>query len=163
MFSCSVLTFTRPSSCPQGVTVRWVCLLLTGNARHPLCRACATPFFLRLSPRALRPLACSAGGGGGGQAAKDANGDTIKSKKWLATHLPGDRQLSQGLKVRPAGRSGGVGALPANLAPTTRPGHVPGSGLAWVPVDTSDAPSAACVLDSRAERPARRATPRTSL
>jgi hypothetical protein len=46
-----------------------------------------------------------AGGGGGGQAAKDANGDAVKSKKWLATHLPGDRQLTQGLKAR--ARSGG--------------------------------------------------------
>ena len=41
-----------------------------------------------------------AGGGGGGQAAKDANGDAVKSKKWLATHLAGDRQLTQGLKAR---------------------------------------------------------------
>jgi len=32
----------------------------------------------------------------------------IKSKKWLATHLPGDRQLTQGLKVRPPGRLLGV-------------------------------------------------------
>jgi cytochrome b6-f complex iron-sulfur subunit len=44
-----------------------------------------------------------AGGGGGGQAAKDANGDVVKSKKWLATHMPGDRQLSQGLKARTRG------------------------------------------------------------
>jgi len=40
----------------------------------------------------------SAGGGGAGQAAKDKNGNDVKSKEWLKTHLAGDRTLSQGLK-----------------------------------------------------------------
>ena len=40
----------------------------------------------------------SAGGGGAGQPAKDANGNDIKSKAWLKTHLPGDYSLTQGLK-----------------------------------------------------------------
>lgn len=47
------------------------------------------------------PSVSSAGGGGGGQAAKDALGDIVKSKKWLSTHQPGARELTQGLKARP--------------------------------------------------------------
>lgn len=43
---------------------------------------------------------CRAGGGTGGQAAKDALGNDIKAESWLATHPKGDRNLSQGLKVR---------------------------------------------------------------
>lgn len=41
----------------------------------------------------------SAGGGGGGQPAKDALGNDVTSAKWLATHQPGARELTQGLKV----------------------------------------------------------------
>lgn len=41
----------------------------------------------------------SAGGGGGGQAAKDALGNDVKTVAWLADHKPGDRSLTQGLKV----------------------------------------------------------------
>eukprot|EP00959_Pyramimonas_sp_CCMP1952_P267043 5583287-Pyramimonas_sp.AAC.2 len=41
-------------------------------------------------------------GGGAGIAAKDANGNDVKSAAWLATHQAGDRSLTQGLKVRVA-------------------------------------------------------------
>ncbi|KAJ0953680.1 putative plastoquinol--plastocyanin reductase [Helianthus annuus] len=41
---------------------------------------------------------CS-GGGGGGTPAKDALGNDIVATEWLKTHGPGDRTLSQGLKV----------------------------------------------------------------
>ena len=47
----------------------------------------------------------SGGGGGGGQAAKDAQGNDVKKSAWLKTHLPGDRTLTQGLKVRAAALS----------------------------------------------------------
>jgi len=40
----------------------------------------------------------SSGGGAGGVAAKDANGNAVKSADWLTTHKPGDRSLTQGLK-----------------------------------------------------------------
>jgi hypothetical protein len=54
------------------------------------------------------------GGGAGGQAAKDALGNTVKLNEWLSTHKAGDRQLTQGLKVRAAscrvaGWGGGAG------------------------------------------------------
>jgi hypothetical protein len=39
------------------------------------------------------------GGGGGGTVAKDALGNDIVVEQWLKTHGPGDRTLSQGLKV----------------------------------------------------------------
>jgi hypothetical protein len=39
------------------------------------------------------------GGGGGGTVAKDALGNDIVAEQWLNTHGPGDRTLSQGLKV----------------------------------------------------------------
>ena len=62
------------------------------------CRGERAPFTRTVAVTAA--AARRSGGGGGGQAAKDANGDDVKSKKWLATHLPGDRQLVQGLKAR---------------------------------------------------------------
>lgn len=45
-------------------------------------------------------FARSSGGGAGGQAAKDALGNDVKQAEWLKTHQPGDRSLTQGLKVR---------------------------------------------------------------
>lgn len=36
--------------------------------------------------------------------AKDALGNDVKATTWLATHAAGDRSLTQGLKVRCAGR-----------------------------------------------------------
>jgi cytochrome b6-f complex iron-sulfur subunit len=44
-------------------------------------------------------LLCSTGGGGSGLIAKDALGNDITVAGWLKTHPPGDRTLSQGLKV----------------------------------------------------------------
>lgn len=41
----------------------------------------------------------SSGGGGGGTVAKDALGNDIIAEEWVKTHGPGDRTLSQGLKV----------------------------------------------------------------
>mmetsp|Transcript_41366 Transcript_41366/g.88003 ORF Transcript_41366/g.88003 Transcript_41366/m.88003 type:complete len:218 (-) Transcript_41366:60-713(-) len=41
------------------------------------------------------------GGGGGGLAAKDALGNDVTSKGWLATHQIGDHSLTQGLKGDP--------------------------------------------------------------
>lgn len=41
----------------------------------------------------------SSGGGGGGTVAKDALGNDIIAEEWVRTHGPGDRTLSQGLKV----------------------------------------------------------------
>ena len=41
----------------------------------------------------------SSGGGGGGTPAKDALGNDIVAEEWLKTHGPGDRTLTQGLKV----------------------------------------------------------------
>ena len=56
---------------------------------------------IRLTRRVpTSPSTNSAGGGGAGQPAKDKNGNDVKSKEWLKTHLAGDRTLSQGLKVR---------------------------------------------------------------
>ena len=37
-------------------------------------------------------------GGGGGLVAKDANGDDVTLKSWMADHKDGDRKLVQGLK-----------------------------------------------------------------
>lgn len=39
------------------------------------------------------------GGGGGGTNAKDALGNDVVAAEWLKTHGPGDRTLTQGLKV----------------------------------------------------------------
>lgn len=40
-----------------------------------------------------------AGGAGGGTIAKDAFGNDVIADEWLKTHGPGDRTLTQGLKV----------------------------------------------------------------
>lgn len=40
------------------------------------------------------------GGAGGGTVAKDAIGNDVIADKWLKDHGPGDRTLTQGLKVR---------------------------------------------------------------
>ena len=39
------------------------------------------------------------GGAGGGTVAKDAIGNDVIADEWLKTHGPGDRTLTQGLKV----------------------------------------------------------------
>jgi len=39
------------------------------------------------------------GGGGGGTIAKDAIGNDVIAEQWLKEHGPGDRTLTQGLKV----------------------------------------------------------------
>lgn len=39
------------------------------------------------------------GGAGGGTVAKDAVGNDVIAAQWLKTHGPGDRTLTQGLKV----------------------------------------------------------------
>lgn len=41
------------------------------------------------------------GGSGGGTIAKDALGNDVIAAEWLKTHGPGDRTLTQGLKVLP--------------------------------------------------------------
>lgn len=41
----------------------------------------------------------SGGASGGGQVAKDALGNDVVADAWLANHGPGDRTLTQGLKV----------------------------------------------------------------
>lgn len=41
----------------------------------------------------------SSGGAGGGTVAKDALGNDVTLDGWLKTHGPGDRTLTQGLKV----------------------------------------------------------------
>lgn len=41
----------------------------------------------------------SSGGVGGGTFAKDALGNDVIAAQWLKTHGPGDRTLTQGLKV----------------------------------------------------------------
>lgn len=41
----------------------------------------------------------SSGSGAGGQVAKDALGNDVIASEWLKTHGPGDRTLTQGLKV----------------------------------------------------------------
>ena len=43
---------------------------------------------------------CRTGGGGGGIVAKDALGNDVIASEWLKTHGPGDRTLTQGLKVQ---------------------------------------------------------------
>ncbi len=53
----------------------------------------------------LHCISCSPGGGAGGQAAKDALGNDVTVKSWLATHQKGDRSLTQGLKVSKGRRS----------------------------------------------------------
>lgn len=40
------------------------------------------------------------GGAGGGTTAKDAIGNDVIAADWLNTHGPGDRTLTQGLKVQ---------------------------------------------------------------
>jgi hypothetical protein len=52
----------------------------------------------------VAPRRRSGGGGGGRQAAKNALGQPIKAAEWLATHQPGDRQLTQGLQARRGAR-----------------------------------------------------------
>ncbi len=52
----------------------------------------------------VAPRRRSGGGGGGRQAAKNALGQPIKAAEWLATHQPGDRQLTQGLQARRSAR-----------------------------------------------------------
>ncbi|GAB4818552.1 hypothetical protein N2152v2_005598 [Parachlorella kessleri] len=49
-------------------------------------------------PYALFFVPPKSGGGGSGEVAKDALGNDVKATTWLATHQPGDRSLSQGLK-----------------------------------------------------------------
>lgn len=49
-------------------------------------------FFLRLNW-------FRSGGGTGGTVAKDALGNDVIAVEWLKTHGPGDRTLTQGLKV----------------------------------------------------------------
>lgn len=39
------------------------------------------------------------GGGSGGTVAKDAIGNDVIAAEWLKAHGPGDRTLTQGLKV----------------------------------------------------------------
>jgi hypothetical protein len=41
----------------------------------------------------------SSGAGSSGQVAKDALGNDVIAAEWLKTHGPGDRTLTQGLKV----------------------------------------------------------------
>lgn len=41
----------------------------------------------------------STGGAGGGVVAKDALGNDVFADEWLKAHGPGDRTLTQGLKV----------------------------------------------------------------
>lgn len=54
-----------------------------------------------LTQQAHAPVrTCRAGGGAGGEVAKDALGNDVKESQWVQTHLPGDRSLVQGLKVR---------------------------------------------------------------
>jgi len=91
----------RQRSAGPGDAVPVVFTTSVARSRSPSFR-----LLLTLSPASV--LLNSSGGGGGGQAAKDANGDAIKSKKWLSTHLPGDRQLTQGLKVRARRPQAGV-------------------------------------------------------
>ena len=43
----------------------------------------------------------SSGGSGGGVTAKDALGNDVKASEFLASHQPGERSLSQGLKGDP--------------------------------------------------------------
>mmetsp|Transcript_27435 Transcript_27435/g.87925 ORF Transcript_27435/g.87925 Transcript_27435/m.87925 type:complete len:241 (-) Transcript_27435:469-1191(-) len=63
-----------------------------------LLGAVGAPALGVLGPYAYLFVPKSAGGGGGGIAAKDALGNDIKQKEWLATHPKGDRNLTQGLK-----------------------------------------------------------------
>lgn len=41
----------------------------------------------------------SSGGSGSGTVAKDALGNDVRASAWVKTHGPGDRTLTQGLKV----------------------------------------------------------------
>ena len=49
----------------------------------------------------------------------------VKSKKWLTTHLPGDHQLTQGLKARPhtspPGQPAAANRSPSNAGQRFRP------------------------------------------
>jgi cytochrome b6-f complex iron-sulfur subunit len=68
-------------------------LILLGGAALPVS-GLAGPYLLFFVPK-------SSGGGAGGQAAKDALGNDVTTKSWLATHQKGDRSLTQGLKGDP--------------------------------------------------------------
>jgi cytochrome b6-f complex iron-sulfur subunit len=68
-------------------------LLLLGAVSAPVALL-GGPFLYFFVPK-------SAGGAGGGQAAKDALGNDVTEKGWLATHQPGARELTQGLKGDP--------------------------------------------------------------
>ncbi|KAM1234559.1 hypothetical protein ACFX2J_004121 [Malus domestica] len=47
-----------------------------------------------------RSIPIHSGSGSGGQVAKDALGNDVIAAEWLKTHGPGDRTLTQGLKVQ---------------------------------------------------------------
>lgn len=68
-------------------------LILAGGIGLPVA-GLAGPFALFFVPNIP-------GGGAGGQAAKDALGNDVTVKSWLATHQKGDRSLTQGLKGDP--------------------------------------------------------------
>jgi len=68
-------------------------LILLGGVALPVA-GLAGPYLLFFVPK-------SDGGGAGGQAAKDALGNDVRVADWVATHKPGDRSLTQGLKGDP--------------------------------------------------------------
>lgn len=68
-------------------------LLLLGGIGLPVA-GLAGPFALFFVPNIP-------GGGAGGQAAKDALGNDVTVKSWLATHAPNTRALTQGLRGDP--------------------------------------------------------------
>ncbi|CAG9461780.1 unnamed protein product [Pedinophyceae sp. YPF-701] len=88
-----VVVAAAPSYVPDMGKRNTMNLLLAGAASLPI-GALAVPFALYLAPP-------GSGGGGGAQPAKDALGNSIKSKSWLKDHLAGDHSLAQGLKGDP--------------------------------------------------------------
>lgn len=135
-----------PSACPA---CRW-----WAGSPTSLCRPSTWPSVPgRPRPAAARgSRVARAAGGGGGQVAKDALGDAVTQKKWLATHLPGDRQLTQGLKARAVAAARRVGW------------RQPGRGCCLLLVrptaDPAAPPRRACCVRAT-DLVRRRATPRT--
>nr|KJB27433.1 hypothetical protein B456_005G206500 [Gossypium raimondii] len=66
-----------------------------------LLGAISLPSGFMLVPYAAFFVPSGGRGTGGGTVAKDAIGNDVIAEEWLKTHGPGDRTLTQGLKVNP--------------------------------------------------------------
>jgi cytochrome b6-f complex iron-sulfur subunit len=93
-----------PSACLSKLLLSTFCyccylLLLCSNAMNLILAGSAGVSVLGLAvPYIAFFVPKSAGGGGGGVIARDALGQDVTAEGWLATHLPGSRELVEGIK-----------------------------------------------------------------